>query len=527
MKGLIFTEPASRVVSHPNRMDIACFVGFVNRRTERRDGVDVPTPIPGVIQQWLRDFGWLTPPYARPQSEIDQLEDVPVLIDNWATFDALFDWDARLLNATDALPSGATYLGTAVRSFFEQGGRRCYVVRVGDPLPFNTLSEDRLEAINLLLPGYRANLLDASKVDPHTWHGAAHLYGLPDVTFVNLPDLPDLVALDPQPLDPEREREIPEQFVECSENTIDDTVDAVSDQIAAPRCDETGYSNWARALRLLGLMLRDTQREVQLVAAIPLPADRANTDLLDDLFDGPLRYSVNVPESISSAFIQLVFPWLQTRGSSGLPEQLESAEGTVVGTLARQAMTQGAFRSAVSAPLVDVYRLEPIPALDMLYRERGADAMLFIDRVTVVGPRAAGRFELFSDVTTSLDPSYRPANINRLIASVVRAARRIGESSVFEPSSPVLWGQLEERMRSLLSGLEQAGALLETDDFPAFEVRCDRSTMTQTDIDAGRVIVQVVLNAAQPVQTIRVELSVNAGGEVLVVRDDLFRKDTA
>jgi phage tail sheath protein FI len=350
---------------------------------------------------------------------------------------------------------------------------------------------------------------------------------MPDVTFVSLPDLPDLVALDPQPLDPVREIEIPEQFVECSENTIDDTVDAVSDQIRVPHCDETGYANWARALRLLGLMLRNTQREVQLVAAIPLPADRANTDLLNDLFGTPLSNPVIVPGGISTAFIQLVYPWLQTRGSSGLPQQLESAEGAVIGTLARHAMTQGAFHSAVSAPLVDVYRLEPIPGMDMLYRERGADATLFIDRVTVVGPRSAGRFELFSDVTTSLDPSYRPANINRLIASVVRAARRVGESSVFEPSNSALWAQLEERMRSLLAGLEQAGALLETDEHPAFEVRCDRSTMTQDDIDAGRVIVQIVLNAAQPIETIRVELSVNAGGEVLVISEDLFGRDSA
>jgi hypothetical protein len=207
-------------------------------------------------------------------------------------------------------------------------------------------------------------------------------------------------------------------------------------------------------------------------------------------------------------------------------DQLIPTSSTTVDDV-RQAMTQGAFRSAVSAPLVDVYRLEPVPGMDMLYRERGADATMFIDRVTVVGPRAAGRFELFSDVTTSLDPSYRPASINRLIASVVRAARRVGESSVFEPSNPNLWAQLEDRMRSLLAGLEQAGALFATDEFPAFEVRCDRSTMTQDDIDAGRVIVRVVLNAAQPVETIRVELSLNAGGEVVVVREDLFRRDTA
>ena len=75
--------------------------------------------------------------------------------------------------------------------------------------------------------------------------------------------------------------------------------------------------------------------------------------------------------------------------------------------------------------------------------------------------------------------------------------------------------------------LEQAGALSATLDYSAFEVTCDRSIMSQDDIDAGRVIVRVVLNTAQPIETIRVDLSVNAGGDVLIVRDDLFRRESA
>src|SRR5262245_18994404 len=72
MYGLVFGVQAPPVVSDPNRVDVACFVGFVRRR---------PTPVPEVIQRWLYENGWATPPYARP--ELEALLDVPVPIDTW------------------------------------------------------------------------------------------------------------------------------------------------------------------------------------------------------------------------------------------------------------------------------------------------------------------------------------------------------------------------------------------------------------------------------------------------------------
>ncbi len=436
MKGLIFGEADSWVASHPNRMDIACFVGLVNRRMEWRDGATRPVPVPGAVLQCLSDLGWCTPPYGVPAAQIDRLENIPVPLDDWATFDALFAWDARLLKANDALPSGTTYLGAAVRSFFEQGGRRCYVIRVGDPLPFDTPRSVRKDVVkDLLLPGYPGSLA-VSALDQSTWRGIGHLYGLPDVTFVCLPDLPDLLASDLGPINFERTIEIPEQFVECSENIIDDDEDTPPDRVRAPACGEQSYGEWAHAIQLIGQMLHNTRREVQLVAAIPLPDVQLNPavedvstmgDPLIGLFDQPLNSGIHVRGGIASAFVQLVYPWLQTRGSLGLPQQLEGAEGAVIGLLAQLAMTQGAFHSAVDAPLVDVYDLEPVPGPNQITREHGAPIpSAMIDRITLVGQRSLGRFELISDVTTSLEPVYRPAQINRLIASVVRAARRIG-----------------------------------------------------------------------------------------------------
>src|SRR5687768_15631162 len=133
MNGLVFETQTPVVAADPNRTDIACFVGFVGRRQ---------TPLTPEVRRWLVERGWAAGPYAR--ADFETLRDVPVPVDTWEVFDHLFAWDRRPLDdreadaAADFDPTrfGATYLGAAVRSFFSQGGRKCYVVRVGDPWPF-------------------------------------------------------------------------------------------------------------------------------------------------------------------------------------------------------------------------------------------------------------------------------------------------------------------------------------------------------------------------------------------------------
>ena len=137
----------------------------------------------------------------------------------------------------------------------------------------------------------------------------------------------------------------------------------------------------------------------------------------------------------------------------------------------------------------------------------------FLEMASLLGPTHDGLM-LMSDVTTSLNDSYRPASISRLIASILRSARRIGEDSVFESSGGRLWGRLVERMENLLLGLYQTGALRGSRPAEAFSVRCDRTTMTQSDIDSGRVIAQVVLNPSSPIDQITVAMMLTEGGQV-------------
>ena len=156
-----------------------------------------------------------------------------------------------------------TTLGAAVRRFFLQGGRKCYVVRVGDPWPLSRRRKSAASLIRVSAGGFTA-----AGCRSLSWRGVGHLFGLPDVSFLCMPDLPELFAVTPvgrEKTDGEARR----NFVECAHERSRASERALRG-IPAPRCDETGFQRWAAfvAGRRSPAPLR---REVQLVAACRCP----------------------------------------------------------------------------------------------------------------------------------------------------------------------------------------------------------------------------------------------------------------
>ena len=175
---LVFTTAAPPATQDVQRADVACFVGYVARRTA------VPLPADVVAQLvaagWAdADDTWIRSVWARDGDDVQALLNVPVVVDSWQLFDQLYAWDARPLSPTsDAVCT--TYLGAAVRSFFARGGRRAVIVRVGDPWAVAENAAQRTAAqvarVAALLPalGAGAPLFDPG--DRATWQGVQHLY---------------------------------------------------------------------------------------------------------------------------------------------------------------------------------------------------------------------------------------------------------------------------------------------------------------------------------------------------------------
>lgn len=508
MRGLAFELAPPALQADPNRVDIACFVGFVGRR---------PSALPGAVRAALSRARWTDGPWARPAAEVEALLQLPVAVNSWTAFDALYAWDARPLGGGRGHCASA--LGAAVRRFFASGGRRALIVRCGEPWPWLEPATARAAARAARLDALLAP--QASALDPASWRGLGHLHGLPEVSLVCLPDLPDLCAAPPETLAVAVEApSSPELFVACSDNVAPAVEEDIGlRDLAPPRCDAAGLAAWGDAIGQARLQLARHHRDKLLIASLPLPTrtlhhpasaaeTHARTDYLAYLeASGVLAAPDTAGSGTASAFVQLAWPWLKTAQAVDLPGELEAPEGLLAGLIAHNALTRGTFRALAGTPLPMVSGSEPVLPWSAI-AAGPSDALA--RRVCVIAPQPGG-WALQSDVSTAADQAWRPGGVTRLLSAVLRAARTVGSGALFEASGPALWHAIERSLEHTLTAFWREGGLGGKDPAEAFSVRCDLSTMTGNDIDNGRLRAEVSLLPLAAIERITIVLELGGG----------------
>ncbi len=517
MDGLVFQPLPAPRATHPARADIACFVGFIPLRA----GVLLSaSEISDLVAR-----GWVEPPAPGTTVPASVLLHVPVTVDPWASFDRLFAWNTRPLDsaATDFCTAA---LGAAVRSFFAQGGRRCHIVRVGDPLPVDAAPDLRRNALTALLPENQWAFDDRT-----AWRGMSHVFGLPDTSFLCLPDLPELLGVTPAAINLPPPPAAEECFVPFAEAT-ESNLPRPSQTFTVGYCDAAGYEAWAAFVRHVSSLLDRHAHEVQFIAALPRPLDataigaQARSASATAAMHAAREAQRAVVDGLNTEFVQLAYPWLRTATSTELPGACEAPDGTLAGVLAHHAVSRGTWRSALHTPVPGVDAV--VPVLDRATLEgplltKSPERGTFRERLTLFGPSPTG-IMLLSDVTTHPD-DYRSANLKRLVSAIIRAARIVGEESVFENNGEPLWRHLVDRFHDLLTELWRDGIFAGASPAEAFEVVCDRTTISQADLDAGRAIVSIAFTAAAPIERIVVHLALDQGGHVSLLGKDADLRD--
>lgn len=520
MSRVIFDNQPAAPQLNPGRADIACFVGLVRLLPG--------ATVSAAMATWLNSLGY-------SNTQIATITNIPILLENYLAFTSIFD------DGSAGTGFGTDYVATAIRSFFAQGGRRCYVVRVDDPVSPSDTPQTKAVKLQELLP--------SATYAPDTaasWTGIGSLAALEDVSFLATPDLPILCASSQDGATGQLPAAAsgPEEFTVCAQGDITPQQYRTFPS-PAPRLASGDYTIWAAnvatILNYLASGVTSNQlhlREIQFVAAFPMPQDLDPATAAENPSSAEIAQDIHeviaaqMPETappqgmvvtgnISSAFLQLAYPWLKTSGSGILLESLEPSDGVLAGLLARNALVNGTFTSATKITPAEVYDISPaLPAQEMVSSAQplvwGPDAptvppKALIERISLFGFTPSG-LQLLSDVTAYPGESYRPAPVNRLVAVICRAARRMGESAVFQNNGPVLWGRVQRFLQNLLTRLWSLNALAGATVQEAFSVRCDQTTMTQNDRDNGRLIALVSFTPASMIETITVTLAMETSG---------------
>ena len=117
--------------------------------------------------------------------------------------------------------------------------------------------------------------------------------------------------------------------------------------------------------------------------------------------------------------------------------------------------------------------------------------------------------------TLSSDPDWKYINVRRLFIFVEHSIDNGTQWVVFEPNSEPLWERVRGSVSSFLNQVWRDGALMGKTREEAYFVKVDRTTMTQNDIDNGRLVVLVGIAPVKPAEFVIFRIGQKASGSDL------------
>jgi hypothetical protein len=196
---------------------------------------------------------------------------------------------------------------------------------------------------------------------------------------------------------------------------------------------------------------------------------------------------------LDSKYAALYYPWVRvldpvTREEIHLPPC-----GFIAGIYARNDINRAVYKAPANEVINSALSFEVLlnkSQQDILNPE-GVNCLRFFE----------GRgFLVWGARLISSDPEWKYVNLRRYFAYLERSIDRGTQWAVFEPNGEALWANVRRTIEDFLLNEWQSGALLGDKPEKAFFVKCDRTTMTQNDLDNGRLICLIGIAPLKPAE---------------------------
>ena len=196
---------------------------------------------------------------------------------------------------------------------------------------------------------------------------------------------------------------------------------------------------------------------------------------------------------IDTNYAALYYPWIRILDPVTRAEIMLPPSGFVSGIFARNDVTRAVYKA---------------PANEVVTLALGFEVLLNKAQQDVLNPEGVNCFRFFEDRgyrlwgarLASSDPEWKYVNLRRYFAYLEHSIDRGTQWAVFEPNGEALWANVRRTIEGFLLNEWQNGALLGDKPEKAYFVRCDRSTMTQNDLDNGRLVVLVGVAPLRPAE---------------------------
>jgi phage tail sheath protein FI len=196
---------------------------------------------------------------------------------------------------------------------------------------------------------------------------------------------------------------------------------------------------------------------------------------------------------LDSTYAALYYPWVTILDPVTNKEINLPPSGFVAGIYARNDITRAVYKA---------------PANEVVNLAINFETVLNKAQQDVLNPLGINCFRFFEDRgfrlwgarTISSDPEWKYVNLRRYFAYLEHSIDKGTQWAVFEPNGPILWANIRRTVSDFLLNEFQNGALLGDKPETSYFVRCDRTTMTQNDIDNGRMVCLVGVAALRPAE---------------------------
>jgi len=196
---------------------------------------------------------------------------------------------------------------------------------------------------------------------------------------------------------------------------------------------------------------------------------------------------------LDSKHAALYYPWVRVLDPVTQRETHMPPSGFVSGIYARNDVNRAVYKA---------------PANEVVNLALGFERFLNKAQQEVLNPEGINCFRYFEGRgmrlwgarTISSDPEWKYVNIRRYFAYLERSIDKGTQWAVFEPNGEQLWANVRRTIEDFLLNEWQNGALLGEKPEKAYFVKCDRSTMSQNDLDNGRLICLIGIAPLKPAE---------------------------
>jgi hypothetical protein len=203
-----------------------------------------------------------------------------------------------------------------------------------------------------------------------------------------------------------------------------------------------------------------------------------------------------------STYAAFYYPWIWIYDPTIYRTRLIPPAGHVAGVYARTDIDRGVHKAPANEVIQGVLDLElPIPS--------GVQDILNPRNVNCIRDfRTHGRgIRVWGARTMTSNALWKYVSVRRLFLYVEQSIERGTQWVVFEPNDDETWAKLVRVLTSFLSRVWKSGALFGLTEAEAFFVKCDRTTMTQDDIDNGRLICYIGIAPVKPAEFVIFRIS--------------------